>query len=309
MLMLDKIRIENPLMLAPMAGFTDSPFRRIARRHGAGLVVTELISSEGLVRGCKKTLGFLRFNEEERPIGIQIFGKSPEVMGRAASIVEDYKPDFIDINFGCPARKVYKNGSGSALLSDIAKLEEIASTVVKSVRIPVTAKIRTGKNESNFTYRETVKALEYSGIKMIFVHGRTADQGYGGKSNWDIIQEISEFTSLPVIGNGDIETHEHALGMMKKSGCSGVMIGRGAVGNPWVFSGEKPVGKSLIDQIMEHLDLMIELYGERGIVLMRKHVVKYIRGFKNASMVRKDLLTSTDRSEIFKIINDLGYEN
>lgn len=305
MIEIHDLKLESNIMLAPIAGYTDSPFRRIARKHGAGLVVTELISDEGIIRQNEKTMDLLKFHEEERPIAIQIFGRLPEVMAEAAAIVEELKPDLIDINMGCPAQKVCKSGKGAALLKEPGEIEIISKSIVRKTGIPVSAKIRIGWDEYSKNYIDIVKALEAGGISLIIVHGRTRVQKYGGESNWDIIREIREISSVPVIGNGDILSHEEAVERMNFSGCMGVMIGRGAIGNPWIFSGERPSIGSIISQIKEHLEMMIEYYGERGIILMRKHLVKYIHGFRNARTVRRKLVTSTSKDEIFQILDTL----
>jgi tRNA-dihydrouridine synthase B len=303
MVNLGKITAAGPLMLAPIAGYADSPFRRIALRNGAGLVVTELISADGIVRSNRKTLDMLSFHDEERPIAVQVFGNNPETMSEAAVIVQELKPDLIDINMGCPARRMCASGSGAALLLDPKKIYDIASSMVKRVRVPVSAKIRIGWDAGSLNYRDTVRALQDGGVSLIFVHGRTRAQQYGGVADWDAIREIVGITDVPVVGNGDILTHDEALKRMAISGCAGVMIGRGAIGNPWIFSGRTPPIGEIITGIKQHLDLMIECYGERGIVLMRKHFVRYIHEFKGAKHIRKYLVESNSREEIYGILD------
>jgi tRNA-dihydrouridine synthase B len=293
------------LMLAPVAGFTDSPFRRIARRHGAGLVVTELISADGIARANRKTMDLLAFHEDERPVAIQIFGNNPEVMAGAAAIVEGLGPDMIDINMGCPAKRICASGSGAALLLEPAKVREIAEQIVKRVKIPVSAKIRIGWDHDSLNYQDTVKALEDAGVSMIFVHGRTRAQQYGGNADWEVIRKITETSRLPIVGNGDIRSHEEALKRMEFSGCPAVMIGRGAIGNPWIFSGKAPSMAEVTAAIKEHLDMMIEYYGNRGIILMRKHFVRYIHAFPGAKHIRRDLVVATERDKIYRILDSL----
>ncbi len=305
MIQLGKITLQSPLMLAPIAGFTDSPFRRIALRHGAGLVVTELISAEGIVRKNRKTLDLLAFHEDERPIAIQVFGNRPDLMAEAAAVLEELGPDLIDINLGCPARRICASGSGAALLSDPMKIYDITSAIVKRVDLPITAKIRIGQDNNSLTYRDTVRALVDGGISLIFVHGRTRAQQYSGLADWEAIREIAATSAVPIVGNGDICTHSGALERMAYSGCSAVMIGRGAIGNPWIFSGTPPLPEEIIEGIKEHLDLMIERYGDRGIVLMRKHFVRYIHEFKGAKQIRKQLVEAITRDEIHRILNDI----
>jgi len=302
---IDNIDMNGRLVLAPLAGYTDSPFRRIAKKNGSSLVFTELISAEGIIRGNKKTMKLLKFTEEERPIGIQIFGNNAEIIGEAANIVEELKPNFIDINLGCCAPKVCKNGSGAALLKNPAKLESIVKKVVNSVKIPVSAKIRIGWDDENKNYLEIIKILEGSGVSLISVHGRTRAQRYRDKADWDIINEISNKSSIPIIGNGDIKSFSEAMTRLRTSGCIAVMIGREAVGNPWIFSGHTPTIKVIIDQIKEHLEMMIDFYGERGLILMRKHTAKYIHGLKNAAKIRSFLVNSTSKNEIFSFLESI----
>jgi tRNA-dihydrouridine synthase B len=305
MVNLGKISLPGPMLLAPIAGFTDSPFRRIARWHGAGLVVTELVSAEGIVRSGRKTMELLHFTDEERPIAVQIFGNDPAHMSEAAATVEDLHPDLIDINMGCPVRRVCASGSGAALLLEPKRVSEIASSIVKRVRIPVSAKIRIGWDSESVNYLDTVRALQDGGVSLIFVHGRTRDQQYGGRADWDAIRDIVQISSVPIVGNGDIRTHEEARARMESSGCPAVMIGRGAIGNPWVFSGEKPSVGEIVDGIKRHLDLMIGYYGDRGIVLMRKHLVRYIHEFRGAREIRKRLVVSYSRDEIWEILDSI----
>lgn len=305
MIELGRIKLAGPLVLAPIAGFTDSPFRKICVSHGCGLTMTELISAEGIVRKNKKTMDLLKFTEEERPFAIQIFGRKPETMAAAAEVVETLSPDIIDINMGCPARKVVGSGNGAALLREPQLVNKIAESVVKKTRLPVSAKIRIGWDDANLNYLDVVKALEDAGISMIIVHGRTRAQQYSGKADWNVIKEIREKTSVPVIGNGDIDSYKTAYGMMEFSGCPAVMIGRGAIGNPWIFSGRTPDSREIIETVKLHLDLMLDEYGSRGIHMMRKHIVRYIHGTKNAARARSAIVKATDREEIISILDEL----
>ena len=305
MVELGKIKLAGPLVLAPIAGFTDSPFRKICVRHGCGLTMTELISAEGIVRRNRKTMDLLKFTADERPFAIQIFGKKPETLAAAAEVVESLSPDIIDINMGCPARKVVGSGNGASLLRDPLLVAGIAEAVVKATKLPVSAKIRIGWDGANLNYMEVVKALEGSGVSMIIVHGRTREQQYSGKADWNIIREIREKASVPVIGNGDIDSFDMARERMEFSGCPAVMIGRGAIGNPWIFSGRKPELHEIIETVKLHLDLMLDEYGNRGIHMMRKHIVRYIHGTKNAARVRSAIVRATGREEIRNILDDL----
>ena len=306
MIHIGNIPAAGPLMLAPIAGFTDSPFRLIARRHGAGLTVTELISAEAVVRGSRKTRELMEFHEGERPIGIQIFGNEADLMGRAAEIVGELRPDFIDINMGCPARRVCGSGSGAALLLDSRLVHAIAREVVRRAGLPVTAKIRIGWDAATMTYRDTMRALEDAGVSLVFVHGRTRAQQYGGEADWGVIAEIARASALPVVGNGDIRSHGEALRRLGESGCAGVMIGRGAVGNPWIFSGETPSLSEVVSLAGEHLDMMVGRHGHRGVILMRKHLVRYFHEFRGARHARKDLMAAPDRESVHRILDSLA---
>lgn len=305
MLELGRIKLASPLVLAPIAGFTDSPFRKICISHGCGLTMTELISAEGIVRKNKKTMDLLKFTAEERPFAIQIFGRKPETMAAAAEVVESLSPDLIDINMGCPARKVVGSGNGASLLREPQLVNRIAEAVVKKTKLPVSAKIRIGWDESSLNYMDVVKALEDSGVSMIIVHGRTRAQQYSGKADWNVIREIREKSSVPIIGNGDIDSYKMAHEMMEFSGCPAVMIGRGAIGNPWIFSGRTPDSLEIIETIKMHLNLMLDEYGNRGIHMMRKHIVRYIHGTKNAAKARSAIVTASSREDIISILDKL----
>lgn len=304
---LGRLQIHSPLVLAPMAGYTDSPFRRIARAHTAGFTVTELVSSEGIVRNNKKTKKLLYFTGEERPLGIQIFGNKPDVMETAARIVETLGPDFIDINMGCCSQKICQGGMGAALLKDAVLLGKIAATVVRAVNVPVSAKIRIGWDFSSLNFREVIRALEDAGVDFVSVHGRTRSQMFSGRADWNIIAEITEVSRIPIIGNGDITSYDDALRHMQEFGCAAVMIGRSAVGNPWIFSGKKPALSGIIEQIIAHLDAMIEHYGEYGVVLMRKHMVKYIHSFHGAAHLRVRLLQVKEREELVLLLKEIEH--
>ncbi len=302
---LGPLRIDSPLVLAPMAGYTDSPARRIARRMGAGMVVSELISAEGIARNQQKTMDLLRFTTEEHPIGIQIFGRNADVMAEAARKAAELGPDFIDINMGCCAPKVCAGGGGATLLKDPAIIESLASAVARAVTIPVSVKIRIGWDDQHKNYTDIVHALENSGVAFISVHGRTRAQKFSGLADWDIIAQIAQNSSLPVIGNGDIRSHEDALYRLGSSGCRAVMIGRASVGNPWIFGNEAPALGDIIGIMKTHLELMVDFYGDYGIILMRKHCVKYIHGFDNAAKVRTELLKASAVADVFAILDSL----
>ena len=309
MISINGLNLTGPLVLAPMAGYTDSIFRRIARRHGAALTFTELISAEGIVRNNKKTIKLWDFTDEERPLGIQIFGKKADVMAEAARVVESLGPELIDINMGCCARKVCRSGMGAALLRNPAELGRIASSVVRAVDLPVSAKIRIGWDYSEINYREVTTALEDAGIAFVSVHGRTKSQMYTGSADWRIISEIAGYSKIPVIGNGDITCHREALERLGTSGCAAVMIGRGAVGNPWIFNGTSPAFEEMVSLVKEHLAMMTDYYGKKGVILMRKYLVKYIHGFPNAAKFRVSLLRAEEAVDIGNILDGLVKDN
>ena len=305
MITIGKISLKSPLVLAPISGYTDSPFRKIAAKHGAGFTMTELVSAEGIVRNIKNVVELMDFSDEERPLGIQIFGNRADVIAEAAAIAESLKPDFIDINMGCPARNVVGSGSGSALIVDPLKAESVADAVVRRVKIPVSVKIRIGWDDSSRNYMEVSKRLEGTGISFLIVHGRTRSQFYSGKADWNAITEICSELKIPVIGNGDIISGKEAELRISESGCSAVMTGRGALGNPWIFSGAEHDLSMMKSQLREHYNLMVDYYGHRGIILMRKHSVKYIHNFKNASRVRSMMIRSENLDEIYEALEIL----
>jgi tRNA-dihydrouridine synthase B len=303
-------------VLAPMAGYTDSGFRRLCKRFGAGLVFTELISAEGLARNGKKTWQLIRFLEEERPIGIQLFGGEPDVMAEAARRVETVRPDFIDLNFGCPARKVVRRGEGSALLKDLRRLEEIARAVVESVRTPVTAKIRSGWDDDQIVAEETSRILDASGVAAVSVHARTQKMGFRGRADWDVIRRVKKSVRIPVIGNGDVTTAEDALRMMRETGCDSVMIGRGVFGKPWVFgqinamlgnggAREEPSHRERIDIAIEHLHLAVETSGEcRAVREMRKHIGWYLKGIPEHHEIKQKVFRLESAAEVESCLAD-----
>jgi len=300
--------IEHDLVLAPVAGYTDSPYRRLALRNGAGFAVTELISAMGIIRDNKKTVDLLKIAHDEHPLGIQLFGNDPDVMADAAEIAEKSGPDFIDINMGCPATKVVKGGegAGSALLRDPMLAAEILTAVKKRVSLPVTAKIRLGWDARELTYREIVYRLEDAGVELIAVHGRTKAQGYAGEADWDAIEEIAAMTELPVIGNGDIASHHEAKQRLDEGNCTAVMIGRAAYGNPWIFNGYEPTIEERIATVKEHLEMNLEYYGDWGLMLMRKHMTKYFHGFHDASSIRKQLVTAPTPEVVYEVLDRIG---
>lgn len=295
----DRLGLRGSLVLAPIAGYSDSPFRQICLRHGAALVVTELLSAEGVARNSEKTLELARFDPEERPIALQVFGHDMDVMARAAEkLGREREPDLIDINMGCPARKVVKGGSGSALLMDPEKMTRLTRAVVEASPVPVSVKLRIGWNDTRSYPLEYVDALEEGGAAFMAVHGRTREQMYGGEADWEVIGEMAARARIPLIGNGDITSHREAREKMEKYGCDAVMIGRGALGNPWIFSGGDPGPAELLDQIERHLYMMTQRWGDHGVMMMRKHLVKYIHGRPGAAKLRSLLMKLTEPGEI-----------
>lgn len=291
-----------------MAGFSDSPYRRIARRMGSGFSFTEFVSTDGIFRGNLKSLDMFRFHESERPIVFQVFGNDENTIIEAAKSVRELGPDAIDLNMGCSVRKVAMKGSGAGLLRDPLKVGRIIEGMVKELDIPVSAKIRLGWSSGEKNYMEILKILEESGVSLVSVHGRTKDQGYSGQADWNAIGEIKAKAKVPILGNGDITDVATAKRRMRETGVDGVLIGRAAIGNPWIFSGrdreDVPVDE-VVSMILEHLDRMIEFYDEpHGLRLFRKHVVKYMRLFPGASNFRNRLVRCEDPGEFREIVRE-----
>lgn len=299
------IPLHNPFLLAPLAGYTDPPFRRIARQFGAGMVFTELISADGIVRANAKTLSMLSFSPEEKPYGIQIFGNDPVIMSEAAHKVLSHNPDCIDINSGCCVPKVCNNGKGAGLLKDVTLLHAIAGAVVKHAGVPVSVKIRLGFTRGTQNYFEVVSALQDAGVSFITVHGRTRDQFFSGKADWEAIQAIARSARIPIVGNGDICSFDGAHERLASSGCSAVMIGRAALGNPWIFSGQQPLPHDRVTIIKKHYDLALRHYGDYGMILMRKHIGHYLKGFHNASKLRQEIIHCGTIGGIFSALDTI----
>ena len=306
------IKINSPVFLAPMAGVTDYSFRVLCKEMGAGVVYSEFVSADGIIRENQKSLDLIRFRDEERPIGIQIFGHLPKVMAKAARFVIDrFNPDILDINYGCPVPKVTKKGAGSAALKDLCLMDEITSAVVEAVpEVPVTVKMRAGWDKNMIVVPKVGENLEKIGVKAITLHPRTTVQLYTGNADWSLIRELKKSVNIPVIGNGDVSSPTKMLEMFEKTGCDAVMIGRGALGNPWFFKEGLallrqeicPDKISILDKVemcQRHFDLLLNDKGKHwGMNLMRKHFGWYIRGFSGASRFRKALVTAASIEEM-----------
>jgi len=301
-----RIEIEKPVILAPMEDVTDPSFRRLCKRHGADMVFTEFISADGLIRHAVKSKRKLDVFDDERPVAIQIFGNQIEPMVEAAQMAEAAKPDFIDINYGCPVKKVAGKGAGSGLLCQPDLMEQITAAVVNAVRLPVTAKTRIGWDESSISILDTVRRLEGSGIQALTIHGRTRAQMYKGRADWSWIARAKEAATIPIIGNGDIWTAEDAKRMFDETGVDGVMIGRGSIGNPFLFREAKhfiQTGQRLppathherVEVAIQHLNMSLERKGEKfGVLEMRRHYSTYLKGLPNVSKVRDYLVREND---------------
>ena len=314
-LKIGNVQLKNNLILAPMAGVTDLPFRLIVEKFNPGLVCTEMVSSKALFYGDIKTKQLLKNNGEKRPISMQIFGSDTESMGVAAKYVSEFA-DIVDINMGCPAPKVVKNGDGSRLLLDLNKAEEIIKAVIANSKVPVTLKFRKGWNSENIVACEVAKIAEKNGISAITIHGRTRDEFYSGKADLDIIKKVKESVNIPVIGNGDIIDEESAKYMLEYTGVDGIAIGRGSMGNPWIFAqiqhylktGEKmprPSEQEKYEILKEHIDFDIREKGE-GVALneMRKHIAWYTKNMKDSSEFRNLINHIDNREELMNKIKE-----
>ena len=309
------IIIDPPVLMAPMAGVTDYPYRQILREMECELLFTEMVSAKGLTYGNKRTEELIDFSDEGYT-GVQLFGVEPDTMAEAASIVErKYQPDVIDINMGCPAPKITKNGSGSALMKDPEIAGKVTKAVVEAVQIPVTVKMRKGWDNERINAVQISKLAEENGAKAVTVHGRTREDYYSGEADWDIFKQVKETVDIPFIGNGDIFGPRDAAEMIENTGCDGVMIARGAQGNPWLLkrtikyleSGElssEPDSDQIINMALKHLRLAIDYYGEKvAVPRMRKHLAWYIKGLPYASNIREKVNKLNTYSEIENLCN------
>jgi len=307
------LQINNITVLAPLAGITNLPFRLLAKDSGCGLVCSEMISANGLIRNSEKTMKMLDSHPEEKPLSVQIFGNDPATMAEAARIVESSGADMLDINLGCPVKKVVKTGSGVALMKEPEKVEKLIMSVRESITIPLSIKIRTGWDQTGNQAFKIARIAEFRGVNAISVHPRTASQGFGGKADWSIISEIKKAVAIPVIGNGDLNKPEDVIKMKSETGCDAVMIGRAAIGSPWIFSqvlklirGEKvsPVELShRFETMLRYLKASVEYFGEKkACAMMRSRLGWFVKGLPYSSKFRESIKHIKDEDEAICLI-------
>ena len=312
------VAFDTPFLLAPLAGVSDSPFRRLAREQGASAVYTEMVSADGLARGSQATIDYCRFEPVERPIGIQIFGSDPGIMADAAAklcaLPESERPDLIDVNMGCPVRKVVNRCAGAALLTNVPLIREIVARMCAASTLPVTAKIRLGWDGSSQNVVEVARTLEDAGAQAVAIHARTRAEKFEGTAHWEMIGEAKAAVSIPVIGNGDVRTEDDAIAMLERTGCDAVMLGRAAFGDPWVFRrirarwerGETlapPSAHERLETGLRHLEMVREAFGaDVAAREMRKHVAWYIKGLPHSARVREQVNRTRTADEMAELL-------
>lgn len=310
--MIRHIPVYGDVILSPMAGFSDKPYRLICREYGSAMSYTEFVSADGILHANERTAQMLDFDPSEQPMTFQIFGSDEDKIEAAARQIEALGPDIIDLNMGCSVPKVSGRGAGAALLREPAKIGRIFARLSRMLSVPVTGKIRLGWDSQSLNYLEVARVLEDNGAALIAVHGRTKAQAYNGQANWDAIAEIKAAVKIPVIGNGDVTCVADIERIKRHTGCDGVMIARAAIGNPWIFQRKDIHEVTLAEKsklIRRHLDLMLDFYGqERGLILFRKHVVKYVRGLAHIAQVKTRLVTCTHPEEFIELMHQYETE-